>query len=136
MCPACDPRQDADAFNRPLDWDTSRVTDMSKMFVVRCSPRLAPNLQPPPLPCTLCVHRDRSPPPVSRSAARPSPRALPVRPSAQWAKAFNQALSWDTSRVTNMESMFFVRCSPRTAPESPVMATRCVHYDRAAPHIP
>jgi len=36
MCPACDPRQHAQAFNQPLlSWDTSRVTNMMGMFYVR-----------------------------------------------------------------------------------------------------
>ena len=43
VCPACDPRQYAMAFNQPLSWDTSRVTNMYCMFLVRCSP-------PPRLP--------------------------------------------------------------------------------------
>ena len=38
-------RQFASAFNQPLDFDTSSVTDMSDMFGVRA---LAPNLRPSP----------------------------------------------------------------------------------------
>ena len=34
----------------------------------------------------------------------------------QLATAFNQPLSWDTSRVTGMYRMFWVRCSPRPVP--------------------
>ena len=46
VCPACDPRQYATAFNQPLSWDTSRVTDMSWMFQVRCSPYASRALHP------------------------------------------------------------------------------------------
>ena len=50
VCPACDPRQDARAFNQLLSWDTSRVLDMSNMFAVRCSPHPArPNRRSRPL---------------------------------------------------------------------------------------
>ena len=41
MCPACDPRQEARAFNQPLSWNTSLVTDMHYMFTVRSSSRPA-----------------------------------------------------------------------------------------------
>jgi hypothetical protein len=37
------------------------------------------------------------------------------RCNAAW-NVFNQPLSWDTSRVTNMGDMFTVRCSPRPVP--------------------
>ena len=43
VCPACDPRQFAEAFNQPLGWDTSGVTDMRYIFDVRCSPAPAPS---------------------------------------------------------------------------------------------
>ena len=57
VCPACNPRQKAEAFNRPLSWDTSRVTNMNEMFSVRSSPRpVPPKLQLRPLPSTRCVH--------------------------------------------------------------------------------
>ena len=66
VCPACDPRQEARAFNQPLSWDTSGVTDMRGMFDVRCSPRPIPAPQPPkepavsrPLPCKLRAPRLR-----------------------------------------------------------------------------
>ena len=37
-------RQDAAAFNQPLSFDTSSVTDMSYMFYVRFRLRLLPTL--------------------------------------------------------------------------------------------
>jgi hypothetical protein len=34
--------QDARAFNQPLSWDTSKVTNMVNMFTVRSARALAP----------------------------------------------------------------------------------------------
>ena len=82
--PACDPRQGAIAFNQPLSWDTSRVTDMHAMFNVCCSPRPAPktcSLPPSPL-LSRCVHTT-SHRAASRPAARRAPHRVPrLRPSA------------------------------------------------------
>ena len=88
VCPAYDPRQEAKAFNQPLSWDTSGVTNMFEMFRVRCSPRALcpPNLQsqasPTPSPRhASCVHATlarRLPPPGSQ----PAPHRVPcLRPS-------------------------------------------------------
>jgi len=116
---------------QPLNWDTSRVTNMDRMFYVRCSPRPSICSCALCLPCALHARRARPPPPASRPAARPAPCALLVRPSAQGAIAFNQPLSWDTSRVTNMRAMFQVRSSPRPAPPISAVAAlapaRCMH---------
>ena len=80
MCPACDPRQYATAFNQPLSWDTSGVTDMRYMFDVRCSLRpLHPKLQSRPHSCTRRLHRDRAPYTRGRPLAR-RPSLYPVRP--------------------------------------------------------
>ena len=38
VCPPFDSRQDANAFNQPLSFDISSVTDFGNMFWVRCSP--------------------------------------------------------------------------------------------------
>ena len=113
--------QGATAFDQPLSWDTSGVTNMEQMFCVRCSPRFAPIpavAQPSPVctlraPCARCMHRDCSPPPPSRPAARPAPRAL-LATNRQDAAAFDQPLSWDTSGVKIMSRMFQVRPHPRT----------------------
>jgi len=73
MCPACDPRQNAHAFNQPLQsWDTSRVTDMSEMFRVRCAPCTAPitTCSCSPLSCTLRARRACNLPPPARSPYR------------------------------------------------------------------
>ena len=81
VCPACDPRQYARAFNQPLSWDTSRVTDMRYTFYVRCfsraypaRPARKPAVAPSPMHAA-CTSRC-SPPPASWPAARPAPCAL------------------------------------------------------------
>eukprot|EP00964_Phaeocystis_antarctica_P004953 scaffold2698_cov48-Phaeocystis_antarctica.AAC.5 len=63
-CPSFDSRQGASAFNQPLSFDTSSVTNMGYMFSVRSSPCPAPNLQSsPPLhaACTAVARRLRPP---------------------------------------------------------------------------
>eukprot|EP00964_Phaeocystis_antarctica_P034498 scaffold19637_cov48-Phaeocystis_antarctica.AAC.1 len=63
-CPPFDSRQSASAFNQPLSFDTSSVTDMLNMFTVRSSPCPAPNLQSsPPLraACTAVAPRPLTP---------------------------------------------------------------------------
>ena len=97
----------AGAFNQPLSFDTSSVTDMRYMFQVRSSPLLAPNLQSSP---PLHAARRRLPPPDRKPSFRPS------RQTRQGATAFNQPLSFDTSSVTDMFQMFWVRSSPCPAP--------------------
>ena len=130
VCPACDPRQSAYAFNQPLSWDTSGVTDMSWMFHVRCAPCApAPQSAVSPSP----VHAARTPRPraTSRLPARSPPRTVcPACDPRQLAEAFDQPLSWDTSSVTNMYQLFSVRCSP--LPRPPICSrtlspARCVH---------
>ena len=46
------------------------------------------------------------------------------RCNAAW-NVFNQPLSWDTSRVTNMGDMFTVRCSPRPVCHPTFYQRRC-----------
>ena len=64
VCPPFDSRQAAAAFNQPLGFDTSSVTNMGHMFTVCSSPRPAPNLQTssPLHPACTAVAR-RLPPP-------------------------------------------------------------------------
>eukprot|EP00964_Phaeocystis_antarctica_P102552 scaffold67892_cov48-Phaeocystis_antarctica.AAC.1 len=205
VCPPFDSRQFASAFNQPLSFDTSSVTNMFNMFYVRSCPCHAPNLQsspplhaactavarrlPPPgpnlapyrmpsvrlsavrvgvqpaaelrhlqrhnhvpdvrgallpLPCpksadepapARCLHRGRPPP--SRLQASTSPRtACPPFGSRQGASAFNQPLSFDTSGVTSMTSMFHVRSSPCPAPNlqsSPPPHAACTAVARRLP---
>ena len=58
------------------------------------------------------MHRGR-PPPAALLDPYTSPRTTcPSFDSRQFASAFNQPLSLDTSSVTNMFAMFYVRSSP------------------------
>ena len=99
--------------------------------------RLRPDPQMQIYSCTrsprhaACAQSDRSPPPASRLT--PPHTVCPAYDPRQEAKAFNQPLSWDTSRVTDMKRMFYVRCCPRPARQSLVTPTlaRCVHRDLA-----
>ena len=76
----------ARAFNQPLSFDTSSVTALAGMFQV--------SLTPSPLHILL----------------RTGPFAsLFLFPTRQGASAFNQALEIDTSRVTTVKQMFYVR---------------------------
>ena len=65
ICPPFDSRQYASAFNQPLSFDTSSVTDMGNMFYVRSYPCPAPNLQSssPPLHTACTAIARRLPPP-------------------------------------------------------------------------
>jgi len=102
-------RQRAFAFNQPLSLDTSKVTDMSYMFNVRSARALAPNslesgLAPVHAACAATASR-----PVPPPGAHLAPHRMPLPSTRQHAYAFNQPLSLDTSKVTNMQSMFDVR---------------------------
>ena len=68
----------------------------------------------------------KSGPPYARRLRRYSPHALspPARPASyalhltwQRAVAFNQPLSFDTSSVTTMDRIFFVRSARALAPQ-------------------
>ena len=118
-CPPFDSRQHASAFNQPLSFDTSSVTNMYRMFVVRCGPNL--HLKPPPHSLEHSPHRVTASSPAcahqpSRSialfGALPRCRFAPhtkLPSTRQNAWSFNQPLSFDTSSVTDMELMFQVR---------------------------
>ena len=108
-------RQYASAFNQPLSLDTSSVTDMEHMFSVRSAR---------PLPSTSTVGAFLR---AACAAAAPTPFQPACRPSCyacfstrQSASAFNQPLSFDTSSVTTMQSMFSVR-SARALPSAPTV---------------
>eukprot|EP00964_Phaeocystis_antarctica_P117934 scaffold81772_cov49-Phaeocystis_antarctica.AAC.7 len=111
---------------------------MNYMFGVRSSPWPAPSLQSSPRPAR-CVRLGRPPPPASRgSHLAPHATVHATRPpfgSWQQASAFNQPLSFDTSSVTSMYYMFYVRSSPCPGPQSAVepSPTRCVHRGRPPP---
>ena len=117
--------QDAAAFNQPLSFDTSGVTSMSTMFEVR--PALS-TIQPLPSLFPSCKYTYTTKAyslSLSLLSALPSSRfarvlflhslTLPAltppfdSDSAQDTHAFNQPLSLDTSKVTEMGYMFAVR---------------------------
>ena len=116
VCPPFDSRQGASAFNQPISFDTSSVTTMAYMFRVRSSPCPAPNLQSsPPLQGTPLA--PRSPATSGLPVLYTSPHTVcPPFDSRQWASAFNQPLSFDTSKVTTMSGMFQVRSFPCPVP--------------------
>ena len=99
-------RQGASAFNQPLSFNTSSVIDMNYMFSVRGLPP----------PSAVGAFRARS---LRRCHAPPShlpahkPRHASYVPSSalQRASTFNQPLTLDTSSVTDMNWMFYVRSS-------------------------
>ena len=113
-------RQNAAAFNQSLNFDTSSVKDMSVMFGVRSTraPLASDPLQLAPSLHAACAARHAPPSPPSLP---PTPHAAlsPRPPLATWqyAAAFNQPLNFDTSSVTDMNSMFGVRSA--RAPPSP-----------------
>ena len=105
-------------FNADISgWDTSGVTNMYRMFMVICSPHPFPphlHSHAPSARHAACTPRS---PAASRLLACSPPRTVcPACDPRQWATAFNQPLSWDTSSVRNMDYVFHVRCSPRPAP--------------------
>ena len=111
-------RQRALAFNQPLSFDTSSVTTMTNMFSVR-SPRA---LGPQALSWAFPLHASCVPPPHPRPSrlpahTSPSPhRMCPLPSTRQQASAFNQPLSFDTSSVTIMSAMFYVRSAHAPKP--------------------
>ena len=81
---------------------------MNQMFRVRSARALAPNSLDSGLPRARRLRRHRPTP--SRLPACTSPRiACPSLSTRQDAHAFNQPLSWDTSKVISMVNMFTVR---------------------------
>ena len=87
---------------------------MSWMFGVRSARALPPTALSRALPahadCVAATQR----PPASRAAPLPASHArLSTR---QYASAFNQALSFDTSKVTDMRHIFTVRSARALAP--------------------
>ena len=110
------------AFNQPLNFDTPSVKTMSYMFLVRPS-RPRPSHQCPPFnACTTVVRRL---PPADPYTSPRTARMHPPSDSRQGASAFNQPLTFDTSSVTTMRQMFYVRSSPCPAPNLCSQALSC-----------
>ena len=92
VCPPFGSRQAMTAFNQPLSFDTSSVTNMQDMFYVSSSPCPAPNLQSsPPLHAACPAVARRLPPPGPHLAPYrvPSARLSVVRVSVQPAVKLN-----------------------------------------------
>ena len=139
-------RQQATSFNQSLSIDTSSVTDMSAMFMVRSTRALTPSLQSGLPPACRCRLRRRWPtqalPRFTRAALAPHcmPALLSTR---QQAYAFNQPLSLDTSSVTDMSQMFFVRPAYTAlrpgygpTPQAPVRPSPACYLRRHRPTRP
>ena len=123
-------RQTAEAFNQPLSFDTSSVTNMRDMFNVRIRLRLLPT-------CTSELghtHATRAALPSVPSSCH---HAFPSVGFPLWTRqsaiAFDQPLSFDTSSVTDMSSMFQVRFRLRLLPVIALpcklwVTQRCLRY--------
>ena len=89
---------------------------MQGMFFVRSARALAPTALSRALPVhAACVAATQRP---HASRAAPLPASHACLPTRQYASVFNQPLSFDTSKVTDMGYMFQVRsarvpCSPQ-----------------------
>ena len=115
-CALLPTRQEASAFNQPLSFDTSSVTYMNNMFVVRSAPTLPPQaLVRPSLCALLALPRPHALPPPGPPPRRASNALLSTR---QDAYAFNQPLSFDTSSVADMRNMLSVRSTRVPCPPS------------------
>jgi len=100
---------------------------MGNMFEVRSARALAATALNRAFP-RACRLRRRRPTP-SRLPARTSPRIACALPSTrQHAHAFNQPLSFDTSKVTDMSYMFYVRSARALAPTA---SSRAFHEHAA-----
>ena len=105
-------------FNQPLSFDTSSVTDMSYMFIVRSARAL------PPVSSLRLLARYLTPhvaphPPVSGARLALHPGLFTCSPlTRQRASAFDQPLSLNTSSVTDMSYMFGVRSARALPPVS------------------
>ena len=116
-------RQSASAFNQPLSLDTSSVTDMGRMFYVRFARALPAAFILVVVGFSLhvaCVAAAAQALPSPGPARHPSPYASLL--TRQYAGAFNQSLSLDTSSVTNMQDMFYVR-SARALPAASIVGS-------------
>ena len=101
------------AFNQPLDLNTSSVTDISYMFGVRPARALPPISTVGSSPARCLRHRHPTP---SRFSARMLPTLHALLSTRQGTTAFNQPLSFDTSKATDMSYMFYVRSARALRP--------------------
>ena len=110
-------RQQAYAFNQPLSFDTSSVTTMKNMFDVRSArvPWAQPSQSSLPRACHLRHRRPHALPPPGPNLA---PHRMPSFRLGQQASAFNQPLTFDTSKVATMQQMFHVRSARALWPPS------------------
>ena len=109
MCPSLSTRQLAYGFNQPLSFDTSKVTNMYRMFRVRSARALTPSRHGSGLPPRACPLAPPPPHALPPPGPHLAPHRMPLPSTRQSAHAFNQPLSFDTSKVTNMKNMFNVR---------------------------
>jgi hypothetical protein len=103
-------------FNQPLSFDTSKVTDMNRMFSVRFARALAPTKALSRAFPRACRLRRRRLTPFHLPARNLAPHPMPLPSTRQHAYAFNQPLSFDTSKVTDIGGMFTVRSARALAP--------------------
>ena len=122
-------------FNQSLSFDTSKVTTMYAMFYVRSARDLLPSLESaPPRACRL---RRRHPSPSRLLALAPRAAPYALFSTRQGASAFNQPLSFDTSRVITMHAMFYVRSAHALGPRhSQSEPTLCTPLAPPSPHAP
>ena len=108
---------DGSAFNQPLNFDTSRVTNMDEMFEVHTAAR-----------ALLCLRlqsslRSR----VTHARPAPSETFPSYPPPRQAATAFNQPVNFDTSRVKIMGEMFRVHSARAPCPALRLQPSLLVH---------
>ena len=123
-------RQDTTAFNQPLSFDTSSVTNMYAMFKVR-SARALPQQSPP---CALLA----LPPPHALPSPGPygacCPSSYASLSTRQQHPAFNQPLSFDTSSVIIMGQIFYVRSASALPQQSLRLGPPCALLAPPLPH--
>ena len=118
-------------FNADISsWDTSKVTTMRYMFHVRSARALGPQALSRAFPVRAACAASRPKPSRLPPAPRPASH-VPLPSTRQGAHLFNQPLSFDTSKVTDMRFMFRVRSARALGPQALSWAPS-VHADAAA----
>ena len=134
------------AFNQPLSFDTSKVTNMNSMFAGGClgsvadsngactwgdhvpCPQLNPSLN------ATCATRCPTPSHIPAHMPPASYAALSARQTRQAAVAYNQPLSLDTSSVNDMSKMFQVRSARALPPTLKSGLPPCTLLAPPSPH--